>query len=113
MDTSWGDVREGLGIDGEMKDRLDLGGNVIGRAFVDSAVAARPLVEVRRFQGPVLVVHGTKDESVPPSDATRYVEAIGPKARLAMIDGADHTYSSHAWERQVLALTGSFLAEAL
>ncbi|MHB0878289.1 MAG: alpha/beta hydrolase [Anaerolineae bacterium] len=113
MESLFTGMRADLGREGDLKDRIDLGGNVISRAFVESACAARPIDEVCSFAGPVLVLHGSNDEVVPPSDAEKYAQAIGPKARLHIIEGADHTFSSFEWERELYRLTGDFLAETL
>ncbi len=39
---------------------------------------------------PVLVVHGTDDESVPVSDARTLADAVGPSAELRLLVGAGH-----------------------
>jgi len=44
-----------------------------------------------RSRVPLLVVHGTKDSTVPPSDAER-LAAAAPGSRLAFIEGAGHTF---------------------
>lgn len=51
---------------------------------------------------PLLVIHGTADESVPPVDADLIYRAAGENAELEMISGADHRFSNHTgatWER--------------
>lgn len=47
---------------------------------------------------PLLVVHGTGDTSVPPEDGRR-LAAASPHARLALIEGAGHTFEAgHPFE---------------
>lgn len=47
---------------------------------------------------PLLVVHGTGDTSVPPDDGRR-LAAASPDARLALIEGAGHTFEAgHPFE---------------
>ncbi len=46
---------------------------------------------LRRSRVPFLVVHGTKDPTVPPSDAER-LAAAAPGSRLEFIHGAGHTF---------------------
>ena len=46
----------------------------------------------RRLAAPLLVVHGTKDESVPLSEGQRIAEAAGANARLLTIEGSGHTF---------------------
>jgi 3-oxoadipate enol-lactonase len=45
--------------------------------------------EVGRISSPTLVVHGSEDRYVPPSNASALAEAI-PNARLRVIEGAGH-----------------------
>lgn len=57
----------------------------IGHRFDDFA----PLNTIARIEAPVLVLHGLDDRAVPPSDASRLVEA-GPAATLRLVADADH-----------------------
>lgn len=66
---------------------------------------------LRRSRVPLLVVHGTGDTSVPPEDGRR-LSAASESARLALIEGAGHTFEvGHPFEEpspeleRVLALT--------
>ncbi len=50
---------------------------------------------------PLLVVQGTGDQVVPPSDAAIIFDAAGHPKELALVDGADHSFSAHhaqVWE---------------
>jgi fermentation-respiration switch protein FrsA (DUF1100 family) len=47
-----------------------------------------------RLRTPFLIVHGTEDESVPPSAAHELVEAAGERGRLEWIEGGSHTMNS-------------------
>lgn len=92
---------------------LDIGGLVVGHAFIREVTAARPLDEIRRFAGPTLIVHGTADASVPPDSAREYMHALtGPKS-LRMIQGADHTFSSVAWEEEVITASTDWFLKSL
>ena len=72
-----------------VKDTLTLDGNYIRVAqtiHVEEAIA--------RFHGPVLLVHGSGDESVPLSCSTRAKDAYA-NAELAVIPGDTHCYDRH------------------
>jgi alpha/beta superfamily hydrolase len=94
-------------------DVLDMEGWALGRAFFDDIPHVRPLEEVRRYQGPSLVVHGTADEGVPPSEASDYRLALGGRCGLHMVAGANHVFSSLAFKGEVINLSRDFLCEAL
>ena len=66
-----------------------------------------------RHGGPVLVLHGTADASVPVEDGHRYREVLGERAELVLLEGADHLFSSLSWENEVLERTTAFLSAAL
>lgn len=94
-------------------DWIDMNGWGLGRGFVEDSRTVRPLEEVKRHLGPVLVVHGSKDESVPPSDAQDYYDAIGEKCRLLYIEESDHTFSSFPWKEQAISASRGFLLQGL
>jgi pimeloyl-ACP methyl ester carboxylesterase len=71
------------------------------RSRLDVAAACRKL------EVPVLLVHGTHDETVPVLESQRLLGAFsGSRARLLAVDGASHTFgvrhpmdgSTRAWE---------------
>ena len=89
---------------------VDVGGHLIGHEFIATLGQVRPLETVRDFRRPALIIHGTADPTVPPQHAERFLQAIGEEyAELHWIEGADHTYSAHVWEQQVMQLTRDWL----
>jgi len=89
---------------------FDAGGHLIGPDFVKTIGEVKPLESIRQFHGPVLILHGTKDPTVPPEHADRYLKAAGSERAVRYwIEGADHTYSAHIWEEETFQLTLSWL----
>ena len=88
---------------------LDVGGYLVGPEFFRTLPEAKPLDEVKGYQGPALIVHGTQDPTVPPRHAEMYKDALGDRAQLVWIEGADHTFTAHAWEQKVISLTRDWL----
>ncbi len=60
--------------------------DTIGQRFDSFA----PVATIARIDAPIVVVHGTRDRTVPPGDAARLVDAAGGRARLRLVPGADH-----------------------
>ncbi len=90
---------------------FDIGGHLLGPAFLSTIDQIRPLESIKKYQGPVLIIHGTEDPTVPPAHADLFYEAAGPEqGEQHWIQGADHTYSSHVWEEEVFRLTANWLA---
>jgi uncharacterized protein len=83
-------------------------GHAVGKACLDDMVKHRPLEAIARTRAPVLLIHGDKDETVPPVASKAYEASLRKAGRTVVrqtIRGADHTYNSLPWETQVLALT--------
>jgi pimeloyl-ACP methyl ester carboxylesterase len=92
----------------------EIGPHEVGAGFARDSVRIKPLHEIAGHPGPVLVVHGTNDQSVPLGDAHRYMDAIpSANATLRVIEGADHTFSTVALEHEVIGLTRDWLIEHL
>ena len=86
----------------------------IGAEFLRDTVRVKPLQEIANFEGPVLVVHGDEDGSVPLEHAHRYIDAVpSDDARLYVVEGGDHTFSTVALEKEVIAETERFLQDRL
>ena len=50
--------------------------------------------EIERYEGPVLIIHGTEDEAVPYEYAEKALK-LYKNAKLVTIDGDDHCYTRH------------------
>lgn len=92
---------------------IDERGNLMGAGFVEGLAQTRPLEEVARYQGPALIIHGTKDETVDPRHALAYEKAIPGRTELHLVEGADHTFDRHEWEREVIEVTRHWFLETL
>jgi dipeptidyl aminopeptidase/acylaminoacyl peptidase len=71
----------------------------LSTAFLDDLEAHgdayEPTEAIRNLEIPVLLIHGTRDESVPPDEANILARAAGPGVtRLALIQGAGHTFGA-------------------
>lgn len=91
----------------------DVGGMAVGEGFVQSLNSVRPLDEVGRFRGRVLIVHGGADDVVPPKHAEQYKGVLGDRAELHIIPGSDHVFSSVPWQSEAIEITTSFLQASL
>jgi fermentation-respiration switch protein FrsA (DUF1100 family) len=78
----------------------------VSARFLESAAIIEPLKLMGRFRRPTLIIHAGKDESVPVSHAEDFFQAAAARIREKfIIPGADHTFTSLAWEREVMART--------
>ena len=94
-------------------DVLDMTGWPLGRGFLDDLPNIQPLKQLEKYVGPSLVVHGSNDETVPPSDASDYRLALGGHCRLHMVEGADHVFSTLRQKAEAIEVSRDFLVSAL
>ncbi len=84
---------------------LDRGGLRQSAQFMDDLEKHRPFDEIAKYPGPVLVAHGTADETVPLSEAEEYVRVLEGRERgdtdHLFVEGANHPWAN--WDhRQAL-----------
>ena len=78
----------------------------ISSRFLRDAAKVDPLRAVGRFTRPTLIIHPGKDKSVPRSHAQDFLQASKAEVKeKIIIPGADHTYTSMAWESEVIGRT--------
>jgi fermentation-respiration switch protein FrsA (DUF1100 family) len=58
------------------------------------------------YEGPVLLLHGTKDSIVPMWCSEKYLQIYGDKATLQVVEGENHTITRH--RKVVIAHTVEF-----
>jgi uncharacterized protein len=85
----------------------------LSRKFFRSLLRISPLERVKEFQGDVLIAHGSNDEDTPLYNAYLYANSLNMRqkgrCKVEVIEGADHTFESPAWERDVIGLTLNWL----
>ena len=91
----------------------DIGGLWLNPGFYDDLTRWDTYDEIAKFQGRALIVHGREDETVPVATAHRYYEVLGERAESVIIEGADHTYNRHDWEKTLFEETSRFLVAEL
>jgi pimeloyl-ACP methyl ester carboxylesterase len=94
------------------RDPMDIGGLRLGDRFLPDTLQVRVLESTARYPGPVLIVQGTSDLTVPPHVAPAYAKLFGPRGRLEWIEGADHAFKSTAWRERLYRVSLEFIREA-
>ena len=78
----------------------------ISPRLVEDVLKFEPIRHLARFKEPTLIIHPENDVVIPVSHARDFFWAAGAEAKeLAIIPGADHVYSSIAWEQDVILRT--------
>lgn len=106
----------------EWKDDLTAEGHVtteawkLGPAFVEEMSRLDPLEAIRANRAPVLLIHGDQDESVDVQSSHRYQAALqgsGCRVEKVIIPGADHTYTTVAWQECLQSTTVEWFSHEL
>ncbi|OUE20479.1 Alpha/beta hydrolase family protein [Clavibacter michiganensis] len=89
---------------------FDFAGMRMGPAMRDDALGFDPYARAAGYRGPALLLHGT-DDFVPVDYARRYLEpdALGDRAELVVVDGADHGWAQLPQRDEVIARTVAFV----
>jgi dipeptidyl aminopeptidase/acylaminoacyl peptidase len=123
----WAPVAEGAGILDDLSTPeaiaalaqtgiTDHEGNLVGVQFIRQFAEMRPLREVAKSKCPALLIHGSKDQTVPVQHSDMYERALRSPKRIVkkvIINGADHTFNKHIWETRAIDETLDWLAETL
>ncbi len=86
----------------------------ISAAFLDSLEAVHPLEKLRRFRAPTLILHPGQDEHLPLDHPEGLYQAAGAAVKeKVIVPGADHAFTSLAWEGEVIARTVAWFTHHL
>ena len=88
---------------GEYDDELP-SGRRIKKSFYDD-LRNYDLLEAVKSTPPILILHGTADELVPPEHAQKLYEAAPEPKRLEIVKGADHVFSQTGHLNTVIDLS--------
>lgn len=83
----------------------------LGREYLVSAQDLDIYGTSSAYEGPVLVLHGSKDKIIPIWCSRRYVEVYGERSTLEIIEGESHTITRR--RHDVASRTSAFFQEHL
>jgi uncharacterized protein len=94
---------------GNSPESFDIGGLLLGKGFVEDILKVDIYEKASHYNKNVLILHGDKDPTVPLAASEKYLETYGTNAALHIVEGADHTFNTKAWEDEVLDFSLGFL----
>jgi pimeloyl-ACP methyl ester carboxylesterase len=92
---------------------FDKDGQRLGLGFLDDAAGTAVYERAAGYRGPVTVVHGDADETVPVSYGRRYADLFGDRASLTVLPGGDHNFATVPLREQLLTATVDGILAAL
>lgn len=99
-----------LGVDGSR----EYGAHEISPRFLEAAARLDPLVSIASFREPTLIIHPERDEHLPLNNPEDYFRTSGAAVKdITIVPGADHTFSSIAWEGEVIGRTAHWFRSHL
>lgn len=99
--------------DVEEKGYMDVEGLKAGLDFYYDAIQLDPFKEAAEFDKQVNLVHGDADITADCSCSKRYKEIYGDRARLLIVHGADHRFTSCEYRKARMDSAVDFLSEQL
>jgi uncharacterized protein len=99
---------------GDGSGAREYSGHIISARFLEGLDRVDPLGAIRRFKRPTLVIHPGKDELLPLRHPTAFFNAAGARIKeKVIVPGADHTFTSAAWEQEVISRSVSWFVKFL
>lgn len=85
----------------QIKDSTDFAGTmVVGKSYITDAKGLKPYKGISKFDGDVLIIHGSDDQTVPLEYSQRAEKEI-TNCKLQVIEGAGHAMSGKAGSKAI------------
>ena len=75
----------------------------LSKAWFDDMEAADGIADIQKFDGPVMIMYGDKDEMVTP-EMNQAVAQVMPEAQVVIVPDADHGYGFYSDQPEVTAM---------
>jgi fermentation-respiration switch protein FrsA (DUF1100 family) len=96
------------GVEPDEAGYIDLGGNRLGAPARDDLNGWDVYGRAQCYKGPVQIIHGDADITVPIKASEEYLRIYGEQANLLAVHEADHTFNRHDWEDLIIHRTVKF-----
>lgn len=100
------------GMPKKVEKTLDVGGISVSRGFVREIFTMNAFSSAKNYNGPVLILHGTSDPTVPFEHSQELVREF-KNATLVPVVGSNHTFTSVPWSAFVIKKTTEFFSNEL
>jgi len=95
---------------------VDYDGFYVSQAFLTDLKNHHPLEAIRSYQEAALIIHAQQDKDVPKEHAVRYSvslqqRSVPERVNTHYIEGADHTFSSYAFENELFMKSNEWLRD--
>ena len=98
-------------VPGHYEEFYDIGGLMMSSEFLSQVRKTDIVRQAEGYGKEVLLIHGELDEKVPVYAVGPYLDLYGQKARLEIIKGANHQFTSVEWKNKVYELSIEYIKE--
>ncbi|MDY0235114.1 MAG: alpha/beta fold hydrolase [Gudongella sp.] len=98
--------------EGELGNDVDFLGDMVSSNFFTDLKRIDIIKELKKFESPIYIIHGDKDEDVLPENALSYLNATG-NTKLYYVKNAGHTYDSRKLQRDLFDKTKEYVKEII
>jgi uncharacterized protein len=95
---------------------VELNTYLFGEAFARDIMTIKPMDEIVHAACPFLIVNGSGDKSIDPRRSHEYLKTIQNaegSAELTIVEGADHVFSTAAWENDAIGRVTRWFSNTL
>lgn len=96
-------------MNGPTERGWDIDGLELSREFMEEAAEMDFLAMAKGYEGPVLLIHGTKDVDIPIECSYALKKVYGDSCVLDAVEGANHRFLSLPWKKHIYEKTIEFL----
>ena len=89
----------------------DILGLKLGHGFQKDGLSVDAAAELANYRGPLMIIHGSEDESVPYEPVLRYARDRG--IVFHTVKGANHKYQRLDWIEELFEVSEGFLCDRL
>lgn len=98
-------------MNGPTERGWDIDGLELSREFMEEAAGMDFLAMSKGYDGPVLLIHGSRDTDIPVESAYALKAMYGDNCAIDIVEGANHRFLSLEWKRYIYGRTLEFLRE--
>lgn len=96
-------------MNGPTEHGWDIDGLELSREFMEEAAGMDFLAMCKGYEGPVLLIHGSRDLDIPVESTYALKAVYGDNCTMDIVEGANHRFLSLEWKRYIYARTIEFL----
>lgn len=96
-------------VEAEMKGVVERRSDILSKDVILDMTKHNPIDRVNEISCPVLIVHGTKDDSISLKGSREFIQKLKAPKKLVVIGGADHCFEGYSNTMTMIKETVSWM----